>query len=185
MKERDFDTRRLDVQAFGKAAGELSGEWALTEFKRLQPLLSAEGERTPVRWTVQGREGVRRGASSHASHAWLHLTAAARLPLSCQRCLQPLALDLDLARDFQFVADEDEAARLDGEVEHEVLVLSRDLDLRDLLEDELLLDLPLVPRHEVCPLPLPLPLPAEAANGADEAAPHPFAALAALKKPAG
>ena len=34
-----------------------------------------------------------------------------------------------------------------------MLALSRALDLRELVEDELLLALPLVPRHEVCPEP--------------------------------
>jgi uncharacterized protein len=49
-----------------------------------------------------------------------------------------------------------------------------------LLEDELLLSLPLVPMHVDCPVPLP---PAVADQPAEEGAPHPFAALAALKRP--
>ena len=32
------------------------------------------------------------------------------------------------------------------------------MDLRELVEDELLLGLPLVPRHEDCPQPLPVPI---------------------------
>jgi uncharacterized protein len=36
-----------------------------------------------------------------------------------------------------------------------VLALEPALDLKELVEDELLLALPLVPRHEVCPEPLP------------------------------
>ena len=58
-----------------------------------------------------------------------------------------------------------------------MLALEPALDLQSLVEDELLLALPLVPRHEVCPEPLPLePEPAA------PAAAHPFAALAALKR---
>jgi len=49
-----------------------------------------------------------------------------------------------------------------------------------LLEDELLLALPLVPRHDVCPEPLARAF-RDAADVA-EAAEHPFAALAALKQ---
>ena len=63
--------------------------------------------------------------------------------------------------------------------EDDVLALTRALDLRELVEDELLLALPIVPRHEVCPEPLPQP--ADDAAPA-EPAPHPFAALAALKR---
>jgi uncharacterized protein len=52
------------------------------------------------------------------------------------------------------------------------------LDLLPLLEDELILAVPLVPRHERCPEPLPLP-----ADEPDEMpAEHPFAKLAALKQ---
>ncbi len=60
-----------------------------------------------------------------------------------------------------------------------MLALTRALDLRELIEDELLLALPIVPRHEVCPVPLVAP--ADAAELVEEK-PNPFAALAALKR---
>jgi uncharacterized protein len=63
-----------------------------------------------------------------------------------------------------------------------VLALTRHLDALELVEDELLLSLPLVPRHEVCPQPLPVTtaeLPED--EDGDEERPNPFAALAALK----
>ena len=60
-----------------------------------------------------------------------------------------------------------------------VLALTPALDLADLIEDELLLALPLVPRHDVCPAPLPVP---DNADVPEEDEPvNPFAALAALK----
>lgn len=178
MKARDFDPRRLDVRAFAKGAGELRGDWPLAGFDRLIGLLAAADGGVPagsVCWSVRGQEVPVRGG---AAQVWLHLTAAAALPLVCQRCLMPVVEALDLDRRYQFVADEDAAAVLDGEVEHEVLVISRELDLHALLEDELLLDLPLVPRHEVCPVPLDV-------AGDEEPAPageHPFAALATLRR---
>ena len=49
--------------------------------------------------------------------------------------------------------------------------------LRELIEDELILGMPLVPRHGVCPKPLPVPvddLPVVPEE-------NPFAALAGLK----
>ena len=57
--------------------------------------------------------------------------------------------------------------------------LTRALDLRELIEDELLLAMPLVPRHEVCPEPLPV----RTDEDMPDDAPNPFAALAALKRP--
>ncbi len=111
---------------------------------------------------------------------WLHLTARACVWRDCQRCLQPVALALDLARALRFVADEATAEALDAESEDDVLALPRYLDLHELVEDELLLALPLVPMHMQCPQALPTSVDFDA--GDELAAPaHPFAALAALQ----
>eukprot|EP01030_Chromulinospumella_sphaerica_P004907 gene4907-4806_t len=59
-------------------------------------------------------------------------------------------------RSFRFVADEATAAALDDEAEEDILVVSRDFDALALVEDELILSLPLVPLHEVCPEALPM-----------------------------
>ena len=74
-----------------------------------------------------------------------------------------------------------QAARLDEEGDEDVLALTRALDLPALVEDELILALPLVPRHEVCPQDVPLEAVDEGFEAAGER-PNPFAALAALKK---
>jgi uncharacterized protein len=64
----------------------------------------------------------------------------------------PLAVD----RSFRFVADEDMAAAQDELAEEDVLALSRSFDLVELVEDELLMEMPLAPMHEVCPEPVKL-----------------------------
>jgi len=101
------------------------------------------------------------------------------VPLECQRCLKAVAVPLATERSFLFVHGEDAAAQLDTDSEDDVLALTRALDLRELIEDELLLALPIVPRHEVCPVPLVAPVDDE---GVVEEKPNPFAALAALKR---
>lgn len=181
MKAREFDPRRLDVRALAKAGAELAGDWPLAGFERLRASLVAHGDAAPagaVHWTARGELVPVRGG---VAQVWLHVQATADLPLQCQRCLEPVVESVTLARDFQFVADEAAAAELDAEVEHEVLVLAREFDLHELLEDELLLDLPLVPRHEVCPQPLPATAQADA-EFAPPPSENPFAALAALRK---
>jgi uncharacterized protein len=85
----------------------------------------------------------------------LHLRADSAVGLACQRCLQRMVVPLGIDRRLFFVAGEDAAASLDAESDDDVLALEAFLDLRSLIEDELLLALPLVPRHEVCPEPLP------------------------------
>jgi len=179
MSLRDFDPLCLDVTAFAKAAGELEGHWSLTRFDRLME--SAVADALPaaggsVAWRARGEARAMRGG---AAQVWLHIVAATDLPLECQRCLKPVDVALAIERSFLFVHGEDAAAQLDTDSEDDVLSLTRALDLRELLEDELLLALPIVPRHAVCPVPLVAP--AGEADVVDDK-PNPFAALAALKR---
>jgi uncharacterized protein len=116
-----------------------------------------------------------------APEMWLHLKATATVLLQCQRCLQDKTERLVVDRRIRFVRTEAEAARLDEDSEDDVLALVPRLDLQDFFEDELILSMPLVPRHETCPRPLVAPsaaLDAPSTGGAS----HPFAALAALKR---
>ena len=108
----------------------------------------AEGQ---LRWQVTGEGRAVRGGGAEI---WLHLKADASLALVCQRCLQPVVAGLRVERSFRFVADEQQALAIDADIEEDVLVLSRSFDMIELVEDECLLALPLVPRHEVCPQPL-------------------------------
>ena len=62
----------------------------------------------------------------------------------------------------------------------DVLVISRDFDALALVEDELILSLPLVPLHEVCPETLPMSVADPAFEAAAER-PNPFGVLASLK----
>jgi uncharacterized protein len=105
----------------------------------------------------------------------LRLHAGTVLNLVCQRCLQPMAVPLELDSKLRFVADEAQAEALDEHSEEDVLALTAALDLHELVEDELILALPLVPRHDHCPNAL-----ATAAEPVAEQA-HPFAALAAWR----
>jgi uncharacterized protein len=111
----------------------------------------------------------------------LHLSAQAQLMLQCQCCLGAVSVFVEAQRRFVFVNDEAEAELLDEEVPEDcdVLVLSHKLNTQELIEDELLLAQPLVPRHEVCPAPL-IVLPGLELE-AEEPEPHPFAVLAKLK----
>jgi len=179
MKAREHDASHLDVQAFAKEGATLEGDWPLSELPRLAASAQADVAPAPVAWQARGELRLVRGA---AAQVWLHVAAHTAIGLECQRCLQTVPLVLDAQRSFLFVHGETAAAELDADSEDDVLALTRALDLRELLEDELLLSLPLVPRHEVCPQPLPIrhegaELPGEPVN--------PFAALAALKSSGG
>ena len=179
MKPRVRDPLRLDVEAFAKEGGRLEGNWPLAGFERLAE--SAHADARPdasddVVWSAQGELRPVRGGQPEI---WLRVEARAQMNLECQRCLQPVAATLMAQRGFRFVADEATAAEIDADSEDDVLALTRALNLKDLLEDELILTLPLVPMHDSCPQPLRAPL---ADEPAVEERPNPFAALAALKR---
>ena len=81
--------------------------------------------------------------------------------------------------------DEQQAEALDRTVDDEdVLALTAAIDLRQLTEDELILALPLVPRHEQCPQPLPMTAGEDEIAAAEEAE-HAFAGLASLLRDGG
>jgi uncharacterized protein len=178
MTAREFDPFRLDVVVFAREGGALEGRWPLARFDRIADSAASGvpiGDDCDVRWSARGEERRLRGGDAQT---WLHLDAATQVSLECQRCLKPVNVPLQMSRQFLFVHGEDAAAQLDADSEDDVLAVTRALDLRELIEDELLLAMPIVPRHEVCPEPLVAP-------GDDEIAdepPNPFAALAALKR---
>ncbi|MCH8178532.1 MAG: DUF177 domain-containing protein [Proteobacteria bacterium] len=202
MKPRSFAPEKLDIQAFIDAGAHLEGEVPVSALARvaagLMPGLDASSL-PPVRWSAQGRLVPQRVGGPQL---WLDLQAQAELEWECQRCLHGVREPLAFDRQIRFARDEAEAARLDAESDDDVLALARHLNLLALIEDELIMAQPLVPRHDVCPTDVvaimsderetPVPGASEpAAAAADPASPapagekpHPFAALAALKKPA-
>lgn len=177
--KRPHDPLRLDVAAFTGEGAELSGQWPGVDLPRLAESQALPQDTTPAAVDWQAR-GERRPVAGSEAELWLALSATSRVWLSCQRCLQPYELALAVSARIRFVRGEAAAEALDAEIEEDVLALARSLDLRELIEDELLLALPLVPRHEDCPQPLPI------AIGDDAPAPvasadNPFAVLQALK----
>lgn len=201
------DPQRLDVAAFAKAGASLEGVTPLSDMVRLGESLvrppsstsASTSEATAsssgqvdgqVSWQLHGQW---KEAAARPAEIRLSLQVQARLWLTCQRCLQPVAHDVSLHPVLRFVEGEEEAARLDEEAgdEEDVLALPRSLKVSELMEDELILALPLVPLHSVCPVPLPYLESSETQASthitADDSAatadkPNPFAVLAQLKK---
>jgi uncharacterized protein len=180
VTERAADPHKLDLRRFARDGALLEGTWPQDRFTRLATSLMpplADAPAPPVQWRAQGQQRLVPGGEPQI---WLHVQGQTVARLECQRCLQPMNEPLQVDRHMRFVAGEDEAARLDEESEDDVLALVARLDLFELLEDELILALPLVPRHDTCPQPLDAATTA-APPVADEARPNPFAALAALR----
>jgi uncharacterized protein len=173
------NARHLDVKAFAEEAGELAGQEPLRSHERLLAETQGRGPETPVTWSASGEI---RNPRHVQPEVWLRLKAGALLSLTCQRCLAPVEVPVSVDRSFRFVGDEETAAAEDDQAEEDVLALSRNFDLLALVEDELLMALPLAPRHETCP-PVHLVVADESFEGSSARHENPFAVLGRLKTP--
>ncbi|MFM6992805.1 MAG: YceD family protein [Rhodoferax sp.] len=179
--EHETAPKRLDIKALALAGQTLSGSDLLLNYERLkQELRGLEPESSTqmaVQWSARGEF---RSGSSGAGEPWLHLSVSARLPLVCQRCMGPVDVHVELAQRYRFVATEAIAEAEDDEAEEDLLVISREFDLAGLIEDELLMAVPIVPRHDTCPVAVPMQVADEAFDDAAGERPNPFAGLKGL-----
>jgi len=167
------------MQAFAEAGVPMIETVPLQNLERLA--LESVGLQTDLIINFQAVAELRTGSTGQMD-IWLHLTADTCLPLTCQRCMAAVQIPLHVDRWYRFVASEDIAMLEDDASDEDLLVLTPQFDLLAVLEDELLMALPLVPMHDECP-----ELPAFNAGVIDlpgdmEGKPNPFAALAKLKK---
>lgn len=144
------------------AAGGLpaQGRFAAQDLPRLTSLA---GVADAVRW--QMAPDARPVSVAHPRRRW-HVIIAAQLQCTCERCLEPVVLEVNVDRAIEFfasaaLADEATAEQTNDDTEDsdadDVDFLSPEdsLSLRDLVEDELLLALPMAPKHPQCRPPLP------------------------------
>ncbi len=107
---------------------------------------------------------------------------SATLVVECQRCLKPMEIELAGRFKFALVNSEDEFEFLPEELEP-YLIEGEKQSIIELIEDELLLSLPMVTAHEeACSEYMSKQnRKIKAAIKAEKEASHPFAALKALK----
>jgi uncharacterized protein len=98
----------------------------------------------------------------------------ARVHVACQRCLEPMILMLE-AEPSLLIVKADERAQLLTE-DAELLVADKAVVLSELVEDELLLAMPMIPMHELSECPAAASLRTQQRSPA-----NPFAVLDKLK----
>lgn len=137
----------------------------LDELPRLADLLS----------TTDGFLSVRlEGWRDEQGKSWLQLDIAGEPVLCCQRCLGGVKFPLAISSRLQLMAPGEDWPDDDLEDDSaDAIVAEADLMVWSLVEDEVLLALPIAPRHEECESP---------SASASEHGASPFAALADLKK---
>ncbi len=180
------------MQAFAKEGLAHTETTLLQNLQRLAQEAQALQPDMAVNW--QARAELRPAAQSSGGAAseedvWLHLQADAAVPLTCQRCMGVVLTPVEVDQWYRFVATEDIAMAEDDQSEEDLLVMEPQFDLLAVLEDELLMALPLVPMHEECPVALVLSAGEKDLTEVDDAGdvlpagekPNPFAVLAQLK----
>lgn len=154
----------LDCLEFARTGGVFERRIELGELPRLADVLAVATGSLAVR--IEGWRDAE-------GKSWLQLDVAGVPALRCQRCLGEVELPLQISSRLRLVApgeawpddelDDDSADAIDA---------GEELSVSSLVEDEVLLALPIAPRHESCASP---------AGVATEHGASPFAALAALK----
>ena len=153
------------------------GEVTPTQFSRLLELVDEAHRETAINLSCK--------LVKQDNINWLFMSFSGALWVACQRCLQPLDIALDYQTKLALLYDETQSSLIDDEVDYILLdeVLhtqqqQRLLPLAELIEDELLLNVPLSAKHEdgemvveqVGDIP------------EDEESDNPFAVLADLKE---
>ncbi|HEY4582796.1 MAG TPA: YceD family protein [Lysobacter sp.] len=160
----------LDIWRQVTARRGLEGRVPLASLKRLSSLLAdPEGDVTFSLDFDRDKLGV----------AYVEIRAEARLPLVCQRTLERFFLPVRIDQRMGLIRDEAEESALPPGYEALLVDESGEMGTLDIVEDELILAVPVVPV-----MPGTDTVDAEwGAGEAPEAAerPNPFAALAALK----
>jgi DUF177 domain-containing protein len=194
------DPRQLDVFEFARSGRQAAGVVRVSQLPRMLNEVPADApadERdTAFTWQAEGStQPELQDDGTEGPQPYLRLAIHGSAWLECQRCLAPYEQAFNVDAIYRIVGTEAEAEEFPlDEDEVEVIVGSRQFDLVELIEEELLLSLPLVPKHEVCPeVHESLSSGAAGTEGSDEhdeadekggveaQRPNPFAVLQGLK----
>ncbi len=153
----------IDGFEFASAGASKEGDWPLGDFPRLRDMLASDAGK--VHYSIEGMRDER-------ERPGLRVRISGMLQLRCQRCLEAMAFEVDSDETLVLAGSlaEIHAEPADAHAADRV-VAGREMPVRDLVEDELILAVPYAPRHESCTT---RPSPDA------EAKPSPFAGLRGL-----
>ena len=111
-----------------------------------------------------------RGGVASEGKPFLRISVNGEVRLACQRCLGTLRFPLAFDVELRLAGSLREIAQADDDVDR--VLATRAMDIEQLVEDEVILALPMVPRHEEC----------ASAGPAAQNRTSPFDALAAFRR---
>jgi uncharacterized protein len=129
----------VDSLDFARSGKQLGGEAGIANLDRLHDRLASTDGVVQYELT---------GYTDGQGKPRLHCRVRGTLNLICQRCLQPMEWKVNLDSDLVLVTSESELVDAEDDPEAPDRLLARkDMNVRELVEDELLLGLPLAPKH--------------------------------------
>jgi uncharacterized protein len=163
----------VDPVRFAENGTDLHGIVLIKNMPRLVPsLFSAEGE---VEANVQfgiDQQGIK----------YLKGQIKAFLTMQCQRCMEAFVYEIISPFTYGMVTSDGEAATLPAQYDP-VVVSADNLNMTDMVEEELMINLPIVPMHDPkdCKVTLPIVVVADAEAEAQAKKQHPFKVIESLK----
>jgi uncharacterized protein len=151
----------IDGPQFARDRGTISG---VLDIAALARLAVSGCEAAVLCYRVSGSVNAR-------GQGCLVVEASGVAQVTCQRCLGALELPIGLAVELELAESEHAIGAADDDVDR--VLATKAMDVAALVEDEVLLALPMAPRHERCEQDV-------ARGGAERTGP--FAGLAALRK---
>ncbi len=131
---------------FAKNTDAISHDIKVDSCLRLSEFITHDASQaSSIHYTLKGSE-------SQFHLPSLALSIKAKLSVLCQRCLKPMWLDIDLA--FQYVVADKEPLPFEGDEEVDWVESAREMNVNNLVEDELLIAMPLGPLHTHACTPL-------------------------------
>jgi uncharacterized protein len=176
MSDPDGGKVVINADSFTRLKQTAEGTLAPGNMERLDEyLLELDGE---IHYRIRGSAVL---GSDGRELRKLALKVTGWLTLQDQITLQPVRHELDLESKLVLVRSEEELPPLEAESDDEdYIVVDREIDLAELVEDEVILDLPMIPHQDLQGGAESM---AESAMDVQTEKKSPFAALAALKKP--
>jgi len=131
--------KTIDPIRVAKKGGHLHGELVLSQCVRLQAICDQANQTADVDLELN---------MDHQSRVpFIQGMVKAPLNLICQRCNAPMCYKLDISFLLSPVISEEEATRLPNMYEP-IIVKDETVLLSEMIEDEILLTLPMVAKHE-------------------------------------
>jgi uncharacterized protein len=128
----------IDSLHFARASLERRGVLGLEQLPRL----------AKMQCSTEGLEYHLRGGRASNGKRCLRFSVRGSMQVLCQCCLDPLPVPIAIDAELQLAENLREILEAGDEIDR--VLASRHMDVGQLVEDEVILALPMVPRHETC-----------------------------------